>query len=134
MAAGGVAAFVAGSDVVIRPDMRIKAVYLHRRPVDMRKQMDGLAAVVAANLEDNPLSGSLFVFINKARDKLKILFWEKNGYVIWYKRLEEHKFAWPAVDAGDGVTITGKELNYLLDGYNIFDFKPHRELRYALAS
>jgi transposase len=54
--------------------------------------MDGLSVLVKEVLEQNPLSGQLFVFINRRRDKLKILLWEKNGFVIWYKRLEEHRF------------------------------------------
>lgn len=132
--AAGVMASIAEYELVIRPDCDIAAVYLHRKPVDMRKQMDGLAAVVTASQLGDALSGSLFVFINKARDKLKILYWERNGYVIWYKRLEEQKFPWPAADEADRVTITSAELNWLLDGYNLFDFKPHRELHYALAS
>ena len=82
--AAGVMASIAEYELVIRPDRDIAAVYLHRKPVDMRKQMDGLAAVVTASQLGDALSGSLFVFINKVRDKLKILYWERNGSVIWY--------------------------------------------------
>ena len=65
----------------------------------MRRQMDGLAALVTGIMKQNPLSGGLFVFINKRRDKLKILMWERNGFVVWYKRLEQEKFQWPVRSA-----------------------------------
>jgi transposase len=80
---------------MLRPDRDIERVYLCRKPVDMRKQMDGLAAIVKEVLVLDPMSGTLFVFINRQKSKLKILLWEKNGFVVWYKRLERHKFHWP---------------------------------------
>jgi transposase len=85
-------------------------VYLCRKPVDMRKQMDGLAAIVKEVLELDPLSGALFVFIDRRKTKLKILLWEKNGFVIWYKRLERHKFQWPYRFDVDSVTLTALDL------------------------
>ena len=76
---------------MLRPDRSITNVYLHRAPIDMRRQIDGLAALVSGVMKQNPLSRSLFVFINKRRDKLKMLVWERNGFVVWYKRLEQEK-------------------------------------------
>jgi len=61
----------------------------------MRRQIDGLSALVAGVMQHNPLSDGLFVFINKQCDKLKILMWERNGFVVWYKRSEQEKFQWP---------------------------------------
>ena len=113
---------------MIRPASSVKAVYLHRKPVDMRKQMDGLSAIVQHDMGEDPLSGTLFVFINKARDKIKILTWEKNGFIVWYKRVEQEKFAWPKIKDGEAVTLTGDELNFLLDGYDIWALKPHKKL------
>lgn len=118
---------------MIRPDRDIERVYLCRKPVDMRKQMDGLAAVIK-ELELDALSGTLFVFINRKRDKLKILLWEKNGFVIWYKRLEQHKFHWPKLFDEDTVTLSGVRLNWLLDGYDVWRMKPHDELRFWFTS
>lgn len=69
--------------------------------------MDGLVAIVKKVLELDPVSGTLFVFIVRRRAKLKILPWEKYGFVIWYKRLERHKFHWPHRFDVDGVTLTG---------------------------
>jgi transposase len=80
---------------MLRPDRNIASVYLHRTPIDMRRQIDGLSAMVAGVMQHNPLSGSLFVFINKRRNTLKILTWERNGFIVWYKRLEQQKFEWP---------------------------------------
>ena len=74
------------------------------------------------------------MFINKARDKLKILYWETNGFVLYYKRLEAEKFSWPLKENQETIKITGKDLSWLLDGYNIFDLKPHQRLKFAFAS
>ena len=119
---------------MIRPASSVKAVYLHRKPVDMRKQIDGLSAIVQHDLGEDPLSGTLFVFINKARDKLKILTWEKNGFIVWYKRVEQEKFAWPKITDDKVVTLNGDELNFLLDGYDIWALKPHKKLELMLSS
>lgn len=119
---------------MIRPDITLDAIYLHRDPVDMRRQMNGLSAIVEGIMQLDPFSGALFVFINKARDKLKILYWERNGFVLYYKRLEAEKFSWPLKENQETIKITGKDLSWLLDGYNIFDLKPHQELKYSLAS
>jgi transposase len=86
-------------------------------PVDCRKSFDSLAALVQQALGDDPLSGSWFVFRNRAGDRLKILAWQEDGYAIWYKRLEQGVFHFPA--AGDGrprLAIRAAELAMLLDG------------------
>jgi transposase len=117
--------------MMLRPDRNITSVYLHRAPVDMRRQMDGLSALVEGVMKQNPLSGSMFVFINKQRDKLKILMWERNGFVVWYKRLEQEKFRWPLRSNEDVVILSGEQLNWLLDGYDVWRMKPHKTLYYA---
>lgn len=119
---------------MLRPDRGIERVYLHRAPIDMRKQMDGLAGLVKEVLAHDPFSGALFVFINRRRDKLKILRWEKNGFVIWYKRLEEHRFHWPKRADVDVITLTGEQLNWLLDGYDVWRMKPHEALNFLFAN
>ncbi len=119
---------------MIRPDIKLDAVYLYRKPVDMRRQMTGLSALVEGIMKRDPFSGALFVFINKARNRLKILYWETNGFVVYYKRLEAEKFSWPVKEAAETITLSGQQLSWLLDGYNIFDLKPHQKLRYSLAS
>jgi transposase len=66
---------------MLRPDRDVERVYLHRAPVDMRRQIDGLSILAKEVMELDPMSGAMFVFINRRRNKLKILLWEKNGFV-----------------------------------------------------
>ena len=105
-------------------------VFVYRDPVDMLKSINGLAAIVASELENSVMTGTLFVFCNRTRDKIKLLYWERNGFVLWYKRLEKHKFKWltPAVNQ-EVVSLTGKQLNQLLDGLDVFQ-QPHESLFY----
>ena len=119
---------------MLRPERSTACVYLHRAPIDMRRQIDGLSALVVGAMQHNPLSGSLFVFINKKRNKLKILMWERNGFVVWYKRLEKEKFFWPVRLNEAVVTLTSEQLNWLLDGYDVWRMKPHKTLHYEQIS
>ena len=114
---------------MIRPADRV-TVYLCQTHVDMRKSIDGLAALVEQQLCLDPFSEQLFVFCNKKRDKVKILFWERNGFVLWYKRLEKERFQWPKSSGPDAHILSGQQLNLLLDGYNIWQ-GPHQRLRYS---
>jgi transposase len=72
----------------------------------------------------------LFVFCNRRRDKLKILYWERSGFVLWYKRLEKERFPWPRRDPEGVLQISGRELNWLLDGIDLFRIRPHEILSY----
>ena len=119
---------------MIRPDVALDAIFLYRKPVDMRKGAVGLSALIEGVLQSDPFSGGLFVFINKSRDRLKIIYWESNGFVTWYKHLQAEKFSWPLKESDKSIKITSKELNWLLDGFNIFDLKPHQKLKYSLVS
>ena len=98
----------------------------------MRRQIDGLAGMVEHQMALSPFDKSLFVFANRQRDKIKILYWEKAGFVLWYKRLEKARFHWPTGEETCRITI--KELNWLLDGYDIFNFKPHEVMRCSATS
>ena len=106
------------------------AVLLCRAPVDFRKSINGLSSLVEEALGQDPFSPQLFVFTNRNRDKVKILYWERSGFVLWYKRLEKQRFPWPRADAEEIVTMTGRELNWLLDGIDWFTVKPHEALSY----
>lgn len=119
---------------MLRPDRSIERLYLHRAPVDMRKQIDGLAILAKDVVQQDPTSGALFAFINARRNKLKLLVWERNGFVIWYKRLERNKFHWPRGGEQDVVILTGEQLNWLLDGYDVWRMKPHEALRFSVFS
>jgi len=113
---------------MIRPSADA-AVYLYADPVDMRKSIDGLAALVEQAWDRSPFDGTLFVFCNRQRDKIKILCWENNGFVLWYKRLEKHRFHWPGQDVPPA--MAGQLLNRLLDGYDIRPQAPHAALSYT---
>jgi len=117
---------------MFRPGNEIPDVYLCLEPQDFRKGINGLAQVVESVLGINPTNGQLFVFRNKGRKKVKILFWERNGFCLWQKQLEEDKFQWPRPD-DISATITGQQLNWLLDGYNLALMRPHPERVYSLA-
>jgi transposase len=119
---------------MLRPDRDIERVYLHRAPVDMRKQMDGLSILAMDVLRQDPMSGSMFVFINARRNKLKILVWERNGFIVWYKRLEQQRFHWPRASAEAVLTLTGQQLNWLLDGYDVWRMKAHEVLNFTVFS
>ena len=119
---------------MLRPDRSIECVYIYRDPIDMRKQMDGLSLLVKQAMQLNPLSGALFVFINRSRTKLKILLWENNGFIVWYKRLERDRFAWPRRAEMSVLTLSGEQLNWLLEGYDVWRMKGHRTLEYSIVS
>jgi transposase len=94
-------------------------IFLCAQPTDMRKSFDTLAALVREGLEGDPLSGHLFVFRNKLGDRLKLLFWDTDGFVIYYKRLEEGSFQFPAARRGPGVEIRAADFAMLLDGVDL---------------
>jgi transposase len=93
-------------------------VYLATKPADMRKSFDGLAALASGSLALDPLSGHLFVFVNKRRDRIKILYWDRDGMAVWAKRLERGTFVLPAATSGR-VEMTTAELAALLAGIDL---------------
>lgn len=97
---------------------RHQAIYLAVKPVDMRKSFDGLSAIIYDVLKLNPLAGQLFVFRNKSGDKIKLLMWDRNGFVQYYKRLEKGRFKWPE-RTGEKYSITARELELLMDGVDL---------------
>jgi len=115
---------------MMRPSNDLVAVYLCREAVDFRKGINGLAALVEEVLEQDPFSEQLFVFCNRARNRMRILYWERNGFCLWQKRLEKHRLHWPRRAPGSVVTLTGQQLNWLLDGLDVMRMKPHERLLY----
>ena len=96
------------------PSVRI---FLCRQAVDFRRGFDGLAQLVRDFLHSDPLSGHLFVFRNRHADRVKILYWDRDGYALWCKRLEVGVFRFPPASQGaSGVEIRAAELTMLLDG------------------
>ena len=99
-------------------------IYLCTSPTDMRKGFDTLAALVKDFLGRDPLSGHLFLFVGRSRDRLKILYWESDGFAIWYKRLEEGTFRVPAVrPERPSVELKASELAMLLEGIDLKSIK-----------
>ena len=100
---------------------------------DMRKGFDGLQGIVSGVLEQDPLSGHLFLFINRRRDKLKILYWDVDGLAIWYRRLEQGTFQVPQVaDDAKSAEIRSEDLAMLLRGIDYHNVR--RRKRYSIAS
>jgi len=93
-----------------------------------RKSIDGLALIVQESFKLDPFSRSLFVFCNRAQDKIKILEWDHNGFWLHYKRLEKGKFQWPKNFEEEKLSITQRELNWLLDGLSIHQTDAHKEV------
>lgn len=114
---------------MMRPANDLPLVYLCRDAVDFRKGINGLAVLVEETLQLDPFSEQLFVFCNRNRNRVKILYWERNGFCLWQKRLERDRFAWPRDDKVL-VTLTGKQLNWLLDGVDLWALRPHKRLAY----
>ncbi len=93
-------------------------ILIVREPVDYRKQIEGLAAVAAVHLGEEPLDGTLFVFRNRSLTAAKLLVWTHGGFLLLYKKLERGRFFWPVLDADRG-TITPAELAALLEGIDL---------------
>lgn len=104
-------------------------VYIATGATDMRKSINGLSILVADHLTLNPLSEHLFCFCNRKRDMVKILYWDRNGFCLWHKRLEKDRFHWPENDA-DVIEIRGRELSWLLEGLRADQCTAHRRLSY----
>ena len=115
---------------MLRPAHPGVEVWLCVEPVDFGEQSTGLATRVRDRLSMDPFSAPLCVFTNRRRTQCRILYWERCGFVLWHKRLERARFAWPR--HGDAVVgWSGAPLNFLLDGYDLWRMSPHPPVRYA---
>ena len=101
-------------------------IYLACGATDLRKSIDGLAALVKYRFDLDPFSTSLFVFCNQDRNKLKILYWDHNGFWLYYRRLEKGNFKWPK-DAEEQKTmsVSRRQLQWLLDGLALQQSRAH---------
>ncbi len=103
----------------------VGTVYVAVGVTDMRKSINGLSILVEQAMSLNPFSGDLFVFCNRSRTIIKILYWDRNGFCLWHKRLEKDRFKWPqSVD--EIVNLDHRQLQWLLAGLDIAD--AHRQL------
>lgn len=111
---------------MMRPAPEV-TVYLCVAPVDMRKQAASLALLVEQSLGCNVFEPALYVFCNRKRDRVRIVYWERNGLCLWSKRVEKQQFIWPRSVSGDTMAMNGRELNALLDGFDVWS-RGHRTL------
>src|SRR5665647_3086791 len=100
----------------MHPGCPIEQVYLYREPIDFRKAIDGLSVLVEQELGLNPFASALYVFTNRGRNRIKALYWHRNGFCLCQKRLERDKFGW------------------LLEGFDLWRNRPHKTLNFASVS
>ncbi|MCE7793811.1 IS66 family insertion sequence element accessory protein TnpB [Salipaludibacillus sp. CUR1] len=103
----------------------IDRVYLAQGSTDLRKSIDGLAAIVQESFQLDPFSPCLFVFCNRKRDKIKILHWEHNGFWLYYRRLEKGTFSWPEANPSSAKEISPRQFRWLLDGLSLEQKSAH---------
>lgn len=111
--------------IIWPPDGR---VYLAVGATDMRKSINGLSILVEQALDRSPFTGDLFAFCNRQRTIVKILYWDRNGFALWQKRLEKQRFVWPQTGK-DALSIDGHQLRWLLSGLDITS--AHKSLSYS---
>ena len=106
-------------------------IYVRPGYIDMRKQINALSVYVEETLKNSPLNGDLYIFCGKSRRLMKILYWDRNGFCMWQKRLERDKFPWP-LDEEEVKEITANELSMLLDGIDFWN--AHKILKFSVVS
>lgn len=94
-----------------------KKILMASEPIDFRLSINGLVGKINSNINTNAHDGSRYVFYNKKRNRIKILFWDKNGFVLYYKKMDEGKF-FLNIDKKGTVYLTQEQLEYILSGYN----------------
>jgi transposase len=108
-------------------------IFIALHATDMRKGFDGLSGLVSDTLKQDPLSGALFLFVNRRRDRMKVLYWDGDGLAIWYRRLEQGTFQIPSSnDQLNAIEIRSDEFTMLLRGIELSSVK--RRKRFQLAS
>lgn len=105
-------------------------IYLHRDVVDFRKPINGLMVVVEVEMKLSPFNGALFIFCNRARDKLEALYWDETGFCLWYKRLEKDKFKWPRKYNEALISLTEQQWHWLVSGLDLTKMQTHQPLAY----
>ena len=107
----------------------VSEVYLHREPVDFRKAIDGLSSIVELEMKLVPFLSAVFVFCNRTRNQLNIIYWDRSGFFLWYKRLEKQRFHWPRRWPDEVIELTETQLHWLLEGYDITQMHGHDSLQ-----
>jgi transposase len=110
-------------------------VFLYRLPTDMRKSFHGLVALTESALQQDPLSGSLFVFFNRRRDRIKILYWGQTGFCIWYQQLQKGTYQLPdeqLLAGRETIEVTRAQLSLILDGIDLSSAR--QRMRFSVAA
>lgn len=113
------------------PSVRI---FLCLAPTDMRRSFDGLAALVPASLSQAPFSGHLFVFRNRRGDRVKILWWDRDGWALWYKRLEKGVLRFPEANDSGAVEVSSSDLTLVLEGIDLRGVRRRKRYHRGVAS
>jgi transposase len=116
--------------IALPPQIR---VFLYRRPTDMRKSFNGLIALTESQLRQDPLSGSFFAFVNRRRDRMKILYWGQTGFCIWYQQLQRGTYQLPChevLDEQHTLEVSRAQLSLILDGIDLASAR--QRLRFEL--
>src|SRR5512142_286946 len=119
-----------GGHAMILPPSAVR-VFLCTRPTDMRKSFDGLSGLVQECFGQDLLTGHLFLFLNRRRDRLKILYFDRDGLAIWYKRLESGSFEMPRTAAADGVELQPAQLAMILSGIDMQSARQRKRFQHA---
>jgi transposase len=106
-------------------------IFLCTRPTDMRKSFDGLTGLVQECFGQDPLTGHLFLFVNRRRDRMKILYFDRDGLAIWYKRLEAGSFEMPSTAEGDGIELRPAQLAMILSGIDMRTARQRKRFQQA---
>jgi transposase len=112
------------------PEARLQ-IWLYSQPCDMRKSYHGLSALVKNQLQEEPLSGQIFVFINRRRTQIKVLYFDRSGYCIWMKKLEQGLFRYALAD-GEKQALSWTELKLLLEGIELKNTKQNKRYRHPI--
>lgn len=115
--------------IALPPQVR---VFLYRLPTDMRKSFHGLVALTESALKQDPLSGSLFVFVNRRRDRIKILYWGQAGFCIWYQQLQKGTYQLPdeqSLEERETIEVTRSQLSLILDGIDLSSVRQRRRFQ-----
>lgn len=116
--------------MMVFPRQNLK-IHIAVGSTDMRKSIDGLSILVSEQFELDPFSGHLFAFCNRKRNIIKILYWDRNGFCLWHKRLEKDNFKWPH-SKNQVMDISSQELVWLLDGLSIHQKAAHKSLEFSV--
>jgi len=110
------------------------AIFIHRDRVDMRKSINGLSEIVESAGMGELRGSYLFVFAGRSKSTIKVLYWDRTGFALWQKRLEEARFPWPRKEPGEVVKLSPEQFSWLLSGYDVWKVKPFEKVDFERVS